>query len=140
MADKPKSRVNLKTGEEPAPEPVVVQPVEYEELHDEFSELKQIGDDRVETERLSKYFLDDTDIEGKSFVDRGEKIIFTLVSIMADYPKFQQFRLERLPKKWLHYALGESGRGRVGVFDILKGKVEIRPPQNPNELPGLERR
>lgn len=123
---------------EKQPEPI--EPIvesNYADLNDEFSELKALNiDERVETEKLSKYLVDSTDIEGKSYLDPGEKMIFTLVSIMAEYPKFAEFRLDRLPKKWLLYAMGEQGRGRQGVLEILKGNVRIGDPKD-MQLPGM---
>jgi len=136
-------RVDITTGKKeelPAmEEPLQVIPA-YQELEDEFADFKSFSlDEKVETEKLSKYLVDDTDIEGKSFVDNGEKMIFTLVSIMAEYPRFRAFRLERFPKKWLHYAMGEKGRGRQGVLDVLKGNVQIGAPKD-DGLPTVGRR
>lgn len=138
------SRMNLKTGkkavEQPPPEepPLPVVGNGYKDLEDEFGDLRAFGlEEKVETEKLSKYLVDDTDLEGKSFVDRGEKMIFTLVSIMAEYPPFEKFRLGRFPKKWLHYALGEEGRGRTGVLEVLKGNVRIGDPKDMG-LPGQQ--
>jgi hypothetical protein len=146
MAKKPTTRIDLKTGkmtdiDKLDSDQTVQMLMPYEDLTDPFEDLKANAlDERAETERLSKYWVDDTDIEGKSFVDRGEKMIFTYVSIMAEYAPFKAFRLDRFPRKWLHYAMGENGRGRQSVMDILRGKIDIGPQKDLNELPGMGNR
>lgn len=134
------ARVNLKNGAIKKP-PIEIQEipedaVSFTEQEDEFSDIQFAPEDKAETERVSRYFLDDTDIEGKSFVDKGEKIIFTLVNLLAKNPKYQRFSLRDFPKTWLHFALGENkGQGRSGVLSTLRGKIDIGPPKEQG-LPG----
>lgn len=108
----------------------------YQDQEDEFLDLQALPEDKAEPERVSRYFLDDTDIEGKSFVDRGEKIIFTLVALLAKNPKYRQFNLRDFPKTWLHFALGENqGQGRNGILQTLRGHVQMGQQQEKG-LPG----